>query len=176
MDTTQTELLNQAISQYIKGKDYSKAAEIVIKKTLMKKDVANDYYILGKLYYNLHEWNKADSVFSINIYMDPGNIKGYIWKAWSQVNLDPDSKEGLAKPTFEMLIEKAKPDSVKNSKELTAAYSYLSYYYFLQYIKIHCSNFRGWGIFKKLCHIVQPIIIFADLIIRIAQGTVEVII
>jgi len=140
MDSTQTELLNQAISQYIKGKDYSKAAEIVIKKTLLKKDVANDYYILGKLYYNLHEWNKADSVFSINITMDPGNIKGYTWKAWSQVNLDPDSKEGLAKPTFEMLIEKAKTDSVKNSKELKAAYSYLSYFYFLQYIKTKSQN------------------------------------
>ena len=133
MDTTQTDLLNQAISAYIKMKNYSKAAEIVIKKTLMKKDVANDYYTLGKLYYNLHEWHKADSVFSINLSLNPENIKGYLWKAYSIVNLDTNSKEGLAKPTFEMLIEKAMIDSTKNIKELKEAYSYLSYYYFLQY-------------------------------------------
>ena len=121
-------------------KNYSKAAEIVIKKTLMKKDVANDYYILGKLYYNLHEWQKADSTFSINISLDPGNIKGYLWKAYSLVNQDPDSKKGLAKSTFEMLIEKAMTDSTKNSKDLKEAYSYLSYYYLLQYIKTKNRN------------------------------------
>jgi predicted Zn-dependent protease len=135
MDTTQTELLNQAISAYLKIKDYSKAAEIVIQKTLLKKDVANDYYLLGKLYYNLHEYHMADSVFALNVSLDPGNIKGYLWKAYSLVNLDPDTKEGLAKTTFEMLIDKAKSDSSKFSKELKEAYSYLSYYYLLQYIK-----------------------------------------
>jgi tetratricopeptide (TPR) repeat protein len=141
MDTSQTELLNQAISEYIKIKNYSKAAEIVIKKTLMKKDVANDYFILGKLYYNLHEWQKADSAFSINLSIDPGNIKGYLWKSYSLVNLDPDSKEGLAKPTFEALIEKAKSDSLKNSKYLKEAYSYLAYYYLIQYIKTKNQNY-----------------------------------
>jgi predicted Zn-dependent protease len=140
MDTTQTELLNQAISEYIKMKNYSKAAEIVIQKTLMKKDVASDYFILGKLYYNLHEWHKADSAFGLNISLDPHNIKGYLWKAWSLVNQDPDSKEGLAKPTFEALIEKARSDSTKNMNDLKEAYSYLSYYYFLQFIKTKNQN------------------------------------
>ena len=106
----------------------------------MKKDVASDYYILGKLYYNLHEWKKADSTFSINLALDPGNIKGYLWKAYSLVNLDPDGKEGLAKTTFELLIEKATSDSVKNSKDLKEAYSYLSYSYFLQFIKTKSQN------------------------------------
>jgi hypothetical protein len=39
----------------------------------------------------------------------------------------------LAKPTFEILIEKAKSDSAKNSNELRVAYSYLAFYYFLKY-------------------------------------------
>jgi predicted Zn-dependent protease len=155
MDTSQTELLNQAISEYIKMKNYSKAAEIVIKKTLMKKDVANDYYVLGKLYYNLHEWQKADSVFSINNSLDPGNIKGYLWRAYSLVNQDPDTKEGLAKPVFEMLIEKAKSDSIKNNKDLKEAYSYLSYYYFLQYIKT--KNQNNGVISKDFCEKVLTI-------------------
>ena len=135
MDTTQTELLNQAISAYLKVKDYGKAAEIVIRKTMIKKDVATDYYLLGKLYYNLQEYQKADSVFAINVSMDPGNIKGYLWKAYSLVNLDPDGKEGLAKPAFEMLVEKAEPDTAKYRTELIEAYSYLSYYYLLKFVK-----------------------------------------
>jgi tetratricopeptide (TPR) repeat protein len=146
MDTTQTELLNQAISSFIKVKDYNKAAQIVIKKTMMKKDVGNDYYTLGKLYYNLHEWHKADSVFSINISLNPENIKGYLWKAYSLVNQDPDTKEGLAKPAFEMLVEKAKSDSLKNRNELKVAYSYLAYYYLLQYIK---TKERSNGVISK---------------------------
>jgi len=135
MDTTQTELLNQAISAYLKLKNYTMASEIVIRKIMIKKDVANNYYILGKLYYNLHEWHKADSVFSINISLNPSNTKGYLWKAWSLVNQDPDSKEVLAKIAFENLIDKAKSDSIKNNQELKQAYSYLAYYYFLQYVK-----------------------------------------
>ncbi|MCK7520623.1 MAG: hypothetical protein MZV64_24475 [Ignavibacteriales bacterium] len=54
-----------------------------------------------------------------------------------------DTKEGLAKPAFEMLIEKGKSDSLKNSNELKVAYSYLSYYYLLQYIKTKDKNING---------------------------------
>jgi tetratricopeptide (TPR) repeat protein len=155
MDTSQTELLNQAISSFIKVKDYARAAEIVIKKTMLKKDISNDYYILGKLYYNLHEYHKADSVLSINISLDPGNIKGYLWKAYSLVNLDTTSKEGLAKPIFEILIEKAKTDSLKNINELKVAYSYLSYYYFLQYAIT--KNQNNGLISKRYCENVLAI-------------------
>jgi tetratricopeptide (TPR) repeat protein len=155
MDTSQTELLNQAISSFIKVKDYARAAEIVIKKTMLKKDISNDYYILGKLYYNLHEYHKADSVLSINISLDPGNIKGYLWKAYSLVNLDTTSKEGLAKPIFEILIEKAKTDSLKNINELKVAYSYLSYYYFLQYAIT--KNQNNGLISKRYCESVLAI-------------------
>jgi tetratricopeptide (TPR) repeat protein len=133
MDTTQSELLNQALSEFIKMKNYNKAAEIVLNKIMLKKDVSTDYYILGQLYYNLHQWSKADSAFTLNLALNPGNIRAYLWKAYSLVNLDPESKEGLAKPTFELLIEKSKSDPVKNSNELRVAYSYLAYYYFLQY-------------------------------------------
>jgi len=155
MDTTQTDLLNQAIYSFLKIKEYTKAAEIVIRKTLIKKDVANDYYTLGKIYYNLHDYQKADSVFSIFTSLSPGNVKGYLWKAYSLVNLDPESKQGLAKPAFEMLIEKAKSDSANNTKELKEAYSYLSYYYFLQYAL--SKNIKNGVISKGYCEKVLAI-------------------
>lgn len=135
MDTTQTDLLNQAASSYIKLKEYGKAAELMIKKTMIKKDVVNDYYTLGKIYYSLQDWRKSDSVFSITISLNPGYIKGYLWKAYSLVNMDPDAKEGMAKPAFELLIENVKNDTIKYAAELKQAYSYLSYYYLIQFNK-----------------------------------------
>ena len=101
----------------------------------MNKDVAYDYYTLGKIYYGQNEWKKADSAFSIFLSLSPSDVKGCLWKAYSLVNMDPDSKQGLAKPAFEILIENAKSDSVKYSNELKQAYSYLSYYYLLQFNK-----------------------------------------
>jgi tetratricopeptide (TPR) repeat protein len=146
MDTTQIDLLNQVITAYLKMKEYNKAAELVLKKTMLKKNVAYDYYVLGKIYYNLHEWQKADSAFSINISLNPSYIKGYLWKAYSLVNLDSNSKNGLAKPAFEMLIENARTDTAKYSSELKVAYSYLAYYYLLQYFK---TNKQEFGITSK---------------------------
>ena len=45
--------------------------------------------------------------------------------------MDPDLKQGIAKPKFEKLIEVSKPDSVKNENEMMEAFGYLSYYYMM---------------------------------------------
>jgi hypothetical protein len=63
----------------------------------------------------------------------PDHIAGYQWRARALVNMDPDTKLGLAKPVFEALIEKAASDSVKYSKEFIESYGYLAYYYLLQF-------------------------------------------
>jgi hypothetical protein len=63
----------------------------------------------------------------------PEHIAGYQWRARALVNMDPDTKLGLARPVWEMLIEKASPDSVKYTKELIEAYGYQAYYYLLQF-------------------------------------------
>jgi hypothetical protein len=65
--------------------------------------------------------------------MQPDFIPGYTWRARALVNLDPDTKSGLAKPVYESLIQKAIPDSAKYGKDLVEAYSYLAYYYLVQY-------------------------------------------
>jgi hypothetical protein len=63
----------------------------------------------------------------------PEHVQGYLWRARALVNIDSTSKLGLAKPVYEIMIEKAKTDSVKNSKELMEAYSYLAYYNLVQF-------------------------------------------
>ena len=45
--------------------------------------------------------------------------------------MDPDLKQGLAKPKFEKLIEAAKVDSIKNASAMMDAFGYLSYYHMM---------------------------------------------
>ena len=57
---------------------------------------------------------------------------GYLWEARAKSNLDPESENGLAKPYYEKLIEKATANPEKNKNDLVEAYSYLGYYHFLK--------------------------------------------
>jgi tetratricopeptide (TPR) repeat protein len=129
MDTTRPELLSEAAMAFIKQKKYEQAVVVYKIKIDLGKAVPGDFYNLGKVYYNLQQWNKVDSVLAIYNGLQPDHIQGYQRRARALVNLDPETEEGLAKPVFEMLIEKAAYDSVKYSKELIEAFEYLSYYY-----------------------------------------------
>ncbi|QQS37792.1 MAG: tetratricopeptide repeat protein [Ignavibacteriales bacterium] len=57
---------------------------------------------------------------------------GFFWKARVKTNLDPETTNGLAKPDYEKFISMAEPDSIKFKKELSEAYSYMGYFYYLQ--------------------------------------------
>jgi Mg2+/Co2+ transporter CorC len=57
---------------------------------------------------------------------------GYLWEARTKSNLDSTSEQGLAKPYFEMLIEKASSNPEKSKNDLVEAYEYLGYYYYLK--------------------------------------------
>ena len=57
----------------------------------------------------------------------PDNLQGYLWRANIASAKDPDFELGLAKPKFQMLLQKASVDSVKNVKEIYDALRYLGY-------------------------------------------------
>jgi tetratricopeptide (TPR) repeat protein len=133
LDSSKSELLSEAAMSLIKIKKYDKAVEIYQAKIDLGKANAGDYYNLGKVYYNLQEWGKSDTTLTYYSTLMPDHIAGYQWRARALVNMDPDTKLGLAKPVFEILVDKAAPDSVKYSKELIEAYGYLAYYYLLQF-------------------------------------------
>jgi len=133
MDTSRSELLSEAAMSMIKLKKYDKAIEVLNQKIVLKKAVPNDYYNLGKLYYNTKSWGKVDTTLTYYSTLMPEHVQGYLWRARALVNIDTTSKLGLAKPVYEVMIEKAKTDTVKNSKELMEAYSYLAYYYLVQF-------------------------------------------
>jgi tetratricopeptide (TPR) repeat protein len=133
VDSSRSELLSEAAMSLIKLKKYDKAIEIYQMKIALKKAVPNDYYNLGKVYYNLKAWGKVDTTLAYYSTLMPDHVQGYLWRARALVNIDSTSKLGLAKPAYESMIEKAHADTVKNAKELMEAYSYLSYYYLVQF-------------------------------------------
>lgn len=133
LDSSKSELLSEAAMSLNRIKKYDKALEIYKLKITLGKALPGDYYNMGKVYYNLQEWGKVDTTLAYYNTLMPDHIAGYQWRARALVNMDPDTKLGLAKPVFEALVEKAAPDSVKYSKELIEAYGYLAYYYLLQF-------------------------------------------
>jgi tetratricopeptide (TPR) repeat protein len=133
IDSSRSELLSEAAMSLIKLKKYDKAIDIYNMKIHLNKAVPNDYYNLGKVYYNTRSWGKVDTTLTYYNTLMPDHVQGYLWRARALVNIDTTSKLGLAKPVYETMIEKAKTDTVKNAKELMEAYSYLAYYNLVQY-------------------------------------------
>jgi len=127
------ELYSDLATLYSKMKRYPDAIAMYQKKIAMGKAITNDYFRMGQSYYNLKEFGKADTAFSNIITAQPNLIAGYLWRARSNSNLDPDSKLGLAKPFYEELATRIEADTLliaKNPKELMEAYKYLGFYYY----------------------------------------------
>lgn len=100
---------------------------------LRTKPSPKDYFNLGRAFYLTEQYAPADSAFTKLIEIQPNLPASYLWDARAKAGLDPESEAGLAKPVYELLIEKslAVPEK-SNKKDLMEAYSYLGYYYFLK--------------------------------------------
>jgi len=102
---------------------------------MMKKKIAygkpgiNDYLYLGKSYYQTAQYDNAITTFDKVLSIDSENMQALTWKASTYVAMDPDSKEGLAKPIYEIMIQKGLADTVKYIRDLFDSYSYLGSYY-----------------------------------------------
>jgi tetratricopeptide (TPR) repeat protein len=129
MDTTDQDLIYDiAVNAYI-YKKYDLSAVMMKKKIAYGKPVMNDYMLYGKAYYQSAKYEKADSVFSIVIKMEPNNMQAWTWKALTYVQMDPNSTEGKAKPIYETIIQKGLSDTTKYLNDLFTAYSYMGSYY-----------------------------------------------
>jgi tetratricopeptide (TPR) repeat protein len=129
MDTTDMDVVDDlAVNGYFLNR-FPIAIEMLKKKIYNGVASTNDYMYLGRTYYKMGDYGKADTVFTTVTQKDPDYLQAYVWIANSYASLDPESKEGLAKPKYEMVIQKALADTVKNSKELFDAYSYMGSYY-----------------------------------------------
>ena len=134
MDTTNYDILSDIAISYNKMKKFDQSEAYYEIKVRDNKATPNDYYNLAKVYYSSNNWTKADTNFAIFINMQPNYVLAYQWRARTNANIDPEAIDGKAKPYFELLVQKALPDSAKYVKEITEAYSYFAYYYFKQYL------------------------------------------
>lgn len=143
MDTTNVDLLNEIATLYLKTKKPQQAGDTYkLKIQHSSAGSINDYYKMGRAYFDAKNWVEADSAFAkvnrLSVDFEPA----FLFRARVYANLDPDSKGGLAKPFYETLIEKAGADPVKYSKDIVEAYSYLGYYFYLN--KQYCESMGYW--------------------------------
>ncbi len=133
LDENQPELLQLQAESFFKTKKYDQAIDSYEKlMSLRAKPLSQDLYTLGRSYYFNQQYDKAESTFQKLIELQPNMTVGYLWAARTKSNLDPESENGLAKPYYETLMEKALLTPEKSKNDLMEAYSYLGYYHFLK--------------------------------------------
>ena len=142
LDTANVDLLNEIAGMYLKSKKSQEAGDIYKLRIKYTKGSVNDFYKMGRAYFDAKNWVEADSAFAKVNRMSVDFEPAYLFRARVYSNLDPDTKEGLAKPFYEKLVEKASADSVKYSKDILEAYNYLGYYYLVN--KQYCESLVFW--------------------------------
>ncbi|MEI6682955.1 MAG: tetratricopeptide repeat protein [Bacteroidota bacterium] len=140
MDTSKAELISEAALSYTRIKKYDKAMEQYERKLKLKKGVPMDYYNLGKVYYSLQDYVKADTNLAIFNLQQPDYIPGFAWRARTKSNLDQKDPKGfnmtgMAVPVYENLIQKTQGDTVKYMKERFESFDYLAFYHYSNYMR-----------------------------------------
>jgi tetratricopeptide (TPR) repeat protein len=141
LDTTDFDLISDIASNAYYSKRFNVAVEMLNKKIAAGTAKTADYMTLGKTYYQIAQsetdtanqvvqYKNAEVAFMQVSNLDPQNLESYVWIANTYASMDPDSKLGLAKPKYELVLEKALSDTLKNAKEIFNSYSYLSSFYF----------------------------------------------
>ncbi len=116
-------------------KDYVKQAEYLSRYLEKQTDYKlKESFDLGLALYRTANYEKADSVFKIMSEEKPDITIGWSWRAKSNAQMDPDSKEGKAKPFYEKVLEVVGDDAemiAKFEKDYVTANKYLASYYTL---------------------------------------------
>ena len=138
LDTSKVELISEAALCFTKTKKYDKAKETYERRINLKRGVPMDYYNLGKVYYSLQDYVKADTNLAIFNVLQPDYIPGFAWRARTKSNLDLKDPKGFnttgyAVPVYEGLIEKTQSDTVKYMKERFESFDYLAFYHYSQW-------------------------------------------
>ncbi|MEP7197637.1 MAG: tetratricopeptide repeat protein [Saprospiraceae bacterium] len=117
---------------YYDNKNYPKAEEWYVKKNTINPLNNNEMYYLGLSQFNSEAYSRADSSFAKVLEITPNYAIGWLMRARSNYNLDPDNVNFLAKPYYEKFIEIAELDKEKQKKNLPTAYYYMGVYYINQ--------------------------------------------
>jgi tetratricopeptide (TPR) repeat protein len=122
-------ILNEMATTCYAYRRYAEAAKIWTK--LIDPTSPNnitEYMQVGRSYYTAEKYKSADSIFNVVIKKSPDYLPAYLYIARTYSRMDPDTKQGLARPKFEKVLEVAGKDSIKNESEMIEALTYLGYY------------------------------------------------
>ena len=153
LDPTQVVFYKEIAADLANNDNYGGAAQMQAKYIAKAGEAAEaqDYFQLGRYYYmgasELRSAEDEETIATKNGYIAEGDKAfaevatriedshlGNFWRARIQTLADPESTEGLAKPYYEAAVETilSKEDH-NNDRELVEAYTYLSYYNYLQW-------------------------------------------
>lgn len=128
-DTTRLDLYGEIGSYYYSKGNYAKAAQYMSKQVRPATKDAKIFYELGQAYFYNKEYAKADSSFTRLVEIKPNVYIGYLWRARAIAAQDPETKQGLAKPHYEKVIELCSANPAKYKDELIESNEYIGYYY-----------------------------------------------
>jgi tetratricopeptide (TPR) repeat protein len=129
-DSTRGDLLSEAGKMLIKQKKWKEAIVVLAPRVNHYQDADfYDYLFLGQAYYFDSTFQESKTAFEKMTVKFPKAFAGYLWLSRACVAINPDAKEGLAKPAYEKVIELL-TDKVKYKQFLVDAHSYLGVYYY----------------------------------------------
>jgi tetratricopeptide (TPR) repeat protein len=130
MDTTLgAQVMEEHAETYLRRRKLPEAIEAY--KQLMaarKQPMSADLFNIGRAYYMNEQFVEADSAFTELAEKQPTMTVGYLWAGKARQHIDSTGTQGLAKPMYEQVIEKASTNPDKYKKDLIEAYDYLGTY------------------------------------------------
>lgn len=157
IEPSQAELYKELAMAYEDKKEYAKAIPNYEKFMNTTSGIAlTDILAFGRCYWALGNsipdtekdkrngyFAKADSIFTQITENSPNLFQGYWWRARANAAIDPETKEGLAKPYFELTLQKIEEAKSNPVSVMLEANQYLGYYYYLQYTNAVKNKQRG---------------------------------
>ncbi|ALW84026.1 hypothetical protein AUC43_02275 [Hymenobacter sedentarius] len=127
------DLQNDLAAIYANQKDYKGAANVYKYKLINCKGDLTDQFRLATALTGDKQYTRADSVYNIILTAKPTYAPGYLARAKVNSYIDPEAKQGLAKPYYEKYIELSKAegaDPAKFKEGVVEANGYLGVYNF----------------------------------------------
>jgi tetratricopeptide (TPR) repeat protein len=136
LDTARVDLYGDIGTYYYGKENYSVAIKYMSKQAALTPNDPQIFLNTGKAYYYNKQYLQADSCFARVVMLKPNIYLGYLFRARVNSALDPETKQGLAKPFYEKVIEICSANTTKNKNELIEAYEYTGYYYIVNRDKV----------------------------------------
>jgi len=128
--TNKIDYTKKAADYFKKNSLLSISADWYLKVLTIKPKPSNvDYYNAGLSFYNIQNFVRSDSLFTIYKSNYPNDNVGYLWSFRSRKNIDTTGSIGMAIQDALDLIKATEIDKVKYKSQIVEASGYLANYF-----------------------------------------------